>query len=127
MAYRNAFHRIIKETPSFLNHGMDIIMPYDIIFSEKERSYSDTPSYAHQLNVQHSANTPNNFEREEPNTPICNLTQNQPHDHTSVTNIPFMQPLTNLPRSPVIDENITPVINKNPTVSKQVPITRTYG
>ncbi|GBL73927.1 hypothetical protein AVEN_230864-1 [Araneus ventricosus] len=73
-------------------------------------------------NVLHSANPPNNFEREETNTPICNLTQNQPHDHTSV-----MQPLTNLPMSPVIDENITPVIIKNPTVSKQVPITRTYG
>ncbi|GBM52080.1 hypothetical protein AVEN_131100-1 [Araneus ventricosus] len=78
-------------------------------------------------NVQHSTNPPNNFEREEPNTSICNLTQNQPHDHTSVTNIPFMQPFINLPRSPVIDENITPVIIKNPTVSKQVPITRTYG
>ncbi|GBO10187.1 hypothetical protein AVEN_119862-1 [Araneus ventricosus] len=78
-------------------------------------------------NVLHSANTPNNFEREETNTPICNLTQNQPHDHTSVTNIPFMQPLTNLPRSPVIDEDITPVINKNPTVNKQAPITKTYG
>ncbi|GBO39742.1 Transposon Tf2-9 polyprotein [Araneus ventricosus] len=49
MAYRNAFHRSIKETPSFLNHGRDIVMPYDIIFSEKERSYSDTLSYAHQL------------------------------------------------------------------------------
>ncbi|GBM53511.1 hypothetical protein AVEN_261280-1 [Araneus ventricosus] len=296
MAYRNAFHRSIKETPAFLNHGRDIVMPYDLIFSEKERSYSDTPSYAHQLvnrlqtsfaivkenlekaaddieklnnskpkckeilvgdlvylhtpkikihtskkfaklnegpfrvvrqfspvnfqiqhvnnptnkqnvhvnrlikvekreifptvqsensladegnevlnindykengnndavsneeailklypcytlpykdwmddhqnvlsntvqsdqlsiqNVLHSANPPNNFEREETNTPICNLTQNQPHDHTSV-----MQPLTILPLSPVIDEDITPVIIKNPTVSKQVPITRTYG
>ncbi|GBM82530.1 hypothetical protein AVEN_257429-1, partial [Araneus ventricosus] len=59
---------------------------------------------------------------EETNTPICNLTQNQPHDHTSV-----MQPLTNLPLSLVIDEDITPVIIKNLTVSKQVPITRTYG
>ncbi|GBO17704.1 Retrovirus-related Pol polyprotein from transposon 412 [Araneus ventricosus] len=236
MAYRNAFHRSIKETPAFLNHGRDIVMPYDLIFSEKERSYSDTPSYAHQLvnrlqtsfaivkenlekaaddieklnnskpkckeilvgdlvylhtpkikihtskkfaklnegpfrvengnnaavsneedilklypcytlpykdwmddhqnvlsntvqgdqlstqNVLLSANSPDNFEREDTNTPICNLTQNQPHDHTSV-----MQPLTNLPLSPVIDEDITPVIIKNPTVSKQVPITRTYG
>lgn len=49
MAYRNAFNRSLKESPQFLATGIDPIMPYDLIFSDRERSYSDTPSYARQL------------------------------------------------------------------------------
>lgn len=49
MAYRNAYHRSIGESPVFLVTGRTPVMPYDLIFSEKERYYSDTPSYARQL------------------------------------------------------------------------------
>ncbi|GBL96111.1 Transposon Tf2-6 polyprotein [Araneus ventricosus] len=49
MAYRNARHRILDENPSFLVYGRDPVMPYHLIFSEKVRSYSDSPSYAQQL------------------------------------------------------------------------------
>ncbi|GBM14503.1 Transposon Ty3-I Gag-Pol polyprotein [Araneus ventricosus] len=48
MAYRNARHRILDENPSFIVYGRDPAMPY-LIFSEKVRSYSDSPSYAQQL------------------------------------------------------------------------------
>ncbi|GBO34419.1 Retrovirus-related Pol polyprotein from transposon 17.6 [Araneus ventricosus] len=81
-------------------------LPYKDWMDDQQNVISNTIQ-SNQLsiqNVQHSTNTPNNSEREEPNTPICNLTQNQPHDHTIVTNIPFIQPLTNLPISPVIDK-----------------------
>ncbi|GBO19783.1 Retrovirus-related Pol polyprotein from transposon 412 [Araneus ventricosus] len=49
MAYRNARHRILDENPSFLVYGRDPVMPYHLIFSDKVRSYSDSPSYAQQL------------------------------------------------------------------------------
>ncbi|GBM90211.1 Retrovirus-related Pol polyprotein from transposon 412 [Araneus ventricosus] len=49
MAYRNARHRILDENPSFLVYGRDPVMPYHLVFSEKVRSYSDSPSYAQQL------------------------------------------------------------------------------
>ncbi|GBN06889.1 hypothetical protein AVEN_137571-1 [Araneus ventricosus] len=49
MAYRNARHRILDKNPSFLVYGRDPVMPYHLIFSEKERSYSGSPSYAQQL------------------------------------------------------------------------------
>ncbi|GBN93433.1 hypothetical protein AVEN_161970-1 [Araneus ventricosus] len=49
IAYRSAYHRSIQETPAFLVYGRDLVMPYDLIFSEPVRSYSDSPSYAHQV------------------------------------------------------------------------------
>ncbi|GBM74529.1 hypothetical protein AVEN_126580-1 [Araneus ventricosus] len=49
MAFRSAYHRSIQETSDFLVYGRDPVMPYDLIFSDPVRSYSDTPSYVHQL------------------------------------------------------------------------------
>ncbi|GBL97722.1 hypothetical protein AVEN_255487-1, partial [Araneus ventricosus] len=49
MAFRNAYHRTFEETPAFLLYGRDPVMPYDLIFSDPVRTYSDTPSYAQQL------------------------------------------------------------------------------
>ncbi|GBO01669.1 Retrovirus-related Pol polyprotein from transposon 297, partial [Araneus ventricosus] len=49
MAFRNAYHRTVEETPAFLLYGRDPVMPYDLIFSDPVRTYSDTPSYAQQL------------------------------------------------------------------------------
>lgn len=49
MAFRTAFHRTIQETPAFLVYGRDILMPYDLIFTSKLRTYNDTPTYAQNL------------------------------------------------------------------------------
>lgn len=49
LAFRTAFHRTIQETPAFLAHGRDLMMPYDLIFSEKFKTYNDTPTYAQNL------------------------------------------------------------------------------
>ncbi|GBM13336.1 hypothetical protein AVEN_226313-1 [Araneus ventricosus] len=49
MAFRNAYHRTVEETPAFLLYGKAAVMPYDLIFSDPVRTYSDTPSYAQQL------------------------------------------------------------------------------
>ncbi|GBL79494.1 Gypsy retrotransposon integrase-like protein 1, partial [Araneus ventricosus] len=49
MAFRNAYHRTVEETPAFLLYGRDPVMPYDLIFFDPVRTYSDTPSYAQQL------------------------------------------------------------------------------
>ncbi|GBN99873.1 hypothetical protein AVEN_113809-1 [Araneus ventricosus] len=49
MSYRNARHRILDENPSFLVYGRDPVMPYHLIFLEKVRCYSASPSYAQQL------------------------------------------------------------------------------
>ncbi|GBN37458.1 hypothetical protein AVEN_88085-1 [Araneus ventricosus] len=43
MAFKSAYHRSIQETPDFLVYGRDPVMPYDLIFSDPVRSYSDTP------------------------------------------------------------------------------------
>ncbi|GIY89544.1 reverse transcriptase, partial [Caerostris extrusa] len=42
-------HRSIQETPAFLVYGRDLQMPYDRIFRDQVRTYSDTPSFATQL------------------------------------------------------------------------------
>ncbi|GBM06710.1 hypothetical protein AVEN_217925-1 [Araneus ventricosus] len=49
MAFRNAYHRTVEETPAFLLYGKAAVMPYDLIFSDPVRTYSDTPSFAQQL------------------------------------------------------------------------------
>ncbi|GBO34068.1 Retrovirus-related Pol polyprotein from transposon 17.6 [Araneus ventricosus] len=49
MAFRNAFHTILKECPSYLVFGRDPVMPYHLVYSDKFRSYSDEPSYAQEL------------------------------------------------------------------------------
>ncbi|GIY89755.1 endonuclease [Caerostris darwini] len=47
--FREAHHRSIQETPAFLVYGRDLQMPYDLIFRDQVRTYSDTPSFATQL------------------------------------------------------------------------------
>jgi hypothetical protein len=59
LAFRTAFHRSIQETPSFLVYGRDLMLPYDLIFSSKFRSYSDTRSFAQNLTI----NLQSTFER----------------------------------------------------------------
>ncbi|GIY67291.1 reverse transcriptase [Caerostris extrusa] len=47
MAFRNAHHRTIQETPAFLVYGRDLA--YDLIFRDQVRTYSDASSFATQL------------------------------------------------------------------------------
>jgi hypothetical protein len=51
LAFRTAFHRSIQETPAYLMYGRDLMLPYDLIFNDKFRTYSDTRSYAQNLIV----------------------------------------------------------------------------
>ncbi len=58
LAFRTAYHRTIQNSPAFLVYGRDLVMPYDLIFSSKFRTYSDTRSYAQNLVI----NLQNTFE-----------------------------------------------------------------
>lgn len=49
MAFRTAYHRTIKQTPAFIVYGRDLVMPYDLIFSSKFRTYNDNPTYVQEL------------------------------------------------------------------------------
>ncbi|GIY48238.1 integrase catalytic domain-containing protein [Caerostris extrusa] len=49
MAFRNAHHSSIQETPAFLVYGRDLQMLYDLIFRDQIWTYFDMHSVSTQL------------------------------------------------------------------------------